>query len=213
MVKDSGVSGSGDDVRSLNEMERFNENPFSESLVRSLGENSKERIKRIVAVGGNDMVIDGETGEVKQNNGNLVMAVKHWVDEDQFIKLYINEIGLFFSMTKSQQKLFKYILNKLEWNKDYFYFDAADFKAETGMSYPSIYKGLALLCNVGLIARSKMYIKYFINPVMMFKGDRIIVAKEYIRAKDPMGHAEEDVKKLKNKSGKFLKAIGGKNAK
>lgn len=193
-------------VKLLTEMEKYNENPYSEALISSLSVNSKERVKSVVKMKSTDIVVDSDTGEVKDNE-NLVFVTKHWVDDDEFVKLYFKEMGIFFDMTKNQQVLLSYIITKLEWNKDYFYFDVNDFRQYNKMSEASIYRGLALFCEVGLLARSNMYNKYFINPVMIFKGDRIVVAKAYVRAKYPLTAAAENAKILKAKSGKFYKAI------
>ena len=47
----------------------------------------------------------------------------------------------------------------------------------------NILTGLSCLIECGIIARSNKAYKYFINPLVVFNGDRVSFAKTYIKRK------------------------------
>jgi hypothetical protein len=47
----------------------------------------------------------------------------------------------------------------------------------------SVLSGLAVLVECGIIARSDSHFKYFINPLVVFNGDRVTFAKTYVKRK------------------------------
>jgi hypothetical protein len=50
--------------------------------------------------------------------------------------------------------------------------------------------GLAVLVECGIIARSDSHFKYFINPLVVFNGDRVTFAKTYVRKKKDRDKAD-----------------------
>jgi hypothetical protein len=193
-------------IKSLQAFQKYKENPFCEALVTQLTSTGKEKITKMMAVDKSDMIINSDSGEIKPNN-NLLFAEKKWVDRDEFLKLFFSEISIFFDLTKNQQKLLMYIISTLEYNKDSFLFDLDDCIEKTGMAKSTIYIGLSHFCDLKIIARSNLSVVYYINPVMMFKGDRIVVAREYVQAKYPLASNGKELTSGQKK--KFLNSMNG----
>jgi predicted transcriptional regulator of viral defense system len=69
-------------------------------------------------------------------------------------------------------------------NRDVFYIDYEEAKQITGYSADNIIRtGLSSLVEQGIIARSRNPYKYYINPLVVFNGDRITFAETYIKRK------------------------------
>jgi hypothetical protein len=106
------------------------------------------------------------------------------VDEEQFAKVYLSQFAAFWELTKPAIRVFGYILTKVKPKQDYFYFDMEDSMAYTGYTHRNnILTGLSCLIECGIIARSNKAYKYFINPLVVFNGDRVSFAKTYIKKK------------------------------
>ncbi len=106
------------------------------------------------------------------------------VDEEKFAKLYISQFAAFWELDKASIRIFGYILNNLVKNKDIVYIDIDEALQYTGYTAKkTIFAGLAKLVSMGVIARSTNHMKYFINPLMFFNGDRVTFAKTFIRKK------------------------------
>ena len=53
--------------------------------------------------------------------------------------------------------------------------------------------GLSGLIECGIIARSDSHFKYFINPLVVFNGDRVTFAKTYIKKKKEANKSQLDL--------------------
>ena len=132
---------------------------------------------------------DETTGEIL---GHTRFVRQIEVDEDKFAKLYLSNFSAFFKLKPSAIKVFGYILEQLIPNKDYFYIDMDDALEYTKYStQKSIRVGLSSLLENEIIARGRNEYHYFINPMVIFNGNRISFVKTYVRKKkkveiDPM---------------------------
>lgn len=80
-------------------------------------------------------------------------------------------------------RVFGHILKQLKPKNDRFYFIVEECMKETGYSKPTIYKALTELVINKIIARGPHDIIYFINPMIVFNGDRVTFAKSYVKKK------------------------------
>lgn len=116
------------------------------------------------------------------------------VDQSQFVKLYIANISTIFDLQKTAGKVFEYIIKScLKPTKDMFVFNMDDCKEYTGYkSKSTIYQALAELCEAKIIARGWSDSIWFLNPLMVFNGDRAAFINAYLTK------VEEPKNKLEN---------------
>lgn len=137
-----------------------------------------DRKKRTIIAGSTSRVLmDTDTGEVE---GITLMHKYKEVDRTTFVKLFINEVSALFELSKAGLKTFGYILGCLEINKDTVYIYFPDLmKYADWNSTKQVYRGLGELIANKIIAPSTKPNIWFINPNILFNGDRIAFVKEY----------------------------------
>lgn len=166
--------------KSLKSQPEHKENPFVEEAIKDIKivtktQVVKSRDKREIQM----IVSDG--GEV-QGYSQFLRFVE--VDETQFAKVYLSQFSAFWELSKPAIRVFGYILTVLKPDQDRFYFDM-----ETCLEYTkytqtnNIMTGLTNLIECGIIARSTRHWIYYINPLVMFNGDRVTFAKTFIKKK------------------------------
>lgn len=160
----------------------FDENPFVERAIERIQENTVTK-KRFLkgAKGVESIIVDGSNGEIKGHSA-FVHLIE--VDEDRFAKLYLSQFGAFWELDKASIRVFGYILSNLLPHKDIVYIDIEEAMKHTQYnSKKTIFTGLGKLISLGIIARSSNHMKYFINPMMFFNGDRVTFARTYVKKK------------------------------
>jgi hypothetical protein len=166
----------------LHSFPEFEENPFLENAIQEIQEHT---IRKRVFIKGNRSVVN----HIVNDNGEIVGYSSFLrnieCDEAQFVKFYLSRFAAFYNLTKSARKVFGYILTKcIIPNRDVFYIDYEEAKQITGYSADNIIRtGLSSLVEQGIIARSRNPYKYYINPLVVFNGDRITFAETYIKRK------------------------------
>jgi hypothetical protein len=156
---------------------RYDMNPFVSNLDLKIGTKSV----RISALGkDNNILIDQTSGEV---SGTHVVARKK-VDTESFVKTFANYMSFTFDLSKAGNKALRVVmwgLSKTAINKDMVVLDKftlIDFIKDNGhielsLSYPTFMRGLSELESSKIIAKSLRAGTYYINPNVMFNGDRI----------------------------------------
>ena len=168
---------------SLFEIEKHLENPFLKEAIREIDGNV---VKKYKSCSGYDQravlqAIDPKTGEVL---GHTTFLRQIEVDEEKFAKLYLANFSAFFELKSSAIKVFGYILQQLIPGNDMILFFIDDCMEYTGYkNKTSIYDGISDLISAGIIARARKDTIYFINPLVVFNGNRVTFAKSYIRKK------------------------------
>lgn len=166
----------------ISKLPTFTENPFIEKAIEQIEENTKVKNRWIT---GNKLVqqyAENEEGKVIAHAAFLQHVE---VDETQFAKLYISQLGVFFDLPKTAIRVFTYILKFLQPKSDRIFINTKEALKYTGYKEEnSITAGLAILCDKGFIARSEVHYMYYINPMVFFNGDRITFAKTYVRKRD-----------------------------
>jgi intergrase/recombinase len=166
--------------KKLLEQEEFLENPFVEKAI--------DEIKIIKKT---QTIKPKERAEIQMivNNGGEVTGHSAFVrfvevEEAQFAKLYLAQLSAFWDLSKPALRVFSYILTTLEPKKDQFFFDLDSCLEYTKYSQRNhILTGLSGLIEAGIIARSNKHYIYFINPLVVFNGDRVSFTKTYIKKK------------------------------
>lgn len=155
---------------------RYKENPFLENLVVPV----RGKQVKISTLGSDDnnIIINQGTGEYV--GGTHVVTYKK-VDEQEFVKVFTQNIALTFDLTSAGIKA----LSMLFWavqhtaiNRDVVILDQItfdDFISVTAKTctYRTMQRGFIELEKAKIIAKSLRKGAYFINPNFVFNGDRV----------------------------------------
>lgn len=168
--------------KKIREYENFEVNPFAEKAIEEMQIVKKQQIIRPTDRNEIHMIVNSQTGAVE---GQTAFMRFIEVDEQRFAKVYLSQFSSFFNLSKSAIKVFGYILTVIPPKKDSFYFIMEECLKYTGYSTEkSVFEGLASLIENNIIARSNNHVRYFINPLVVFNGDRVTFAKTYIKKRE-----------------------------
>lgn len=172
---------SEDKLYKLSNYEFNEENPFLKQAVQQV-QNSIVRKYKTASNTDQRAVLkafDENTGEIL---GSTQFIRQIEVDEEQFAKVYLSNFSAFFELKQQAIKVFGYILTQLVPNKDEFVFLLDDCIKYTGYkTKASVFQGLGQLVQNEIIARGKTDFLYYINPMIVFNGNRITFAKTYVK--------------------------------
>lgn len=139
-----------------------------------------------------DLII-GADSQVK---GHSLFARKITVDKAKFMKVFMSGLTNWFDLSKPAIKVFAYIAETLEPNRDSVDFSLEKCKAFTGFkAQKTILSALAELAANQFIARGPHPYKYFINPTIFFNGDRLTFIEQYEVEKGKEDKLEEATEK------------------
>ena len=111
-------------------------------------------------------------------------------------KLYLANFAAFFNLSQSAIRVFGYILTCMKPKNDMIIFDRRKCLEYTQYkSDKAIYKGLAELVQSEIIARGPNEYNWFINPLIVFNGDRVSFTKTYVRKKTLAAQKKEEAEK------------------
>ncbi len=123
-----------------------------------------------------DLIIDSDS----QVKGHSLFARKVSVDKAKFMKVFMSGLSNWFDLSKAGIKVFAYVANQVEPNRDTFMFSLERCKDFTGYkSAKMVFSGLAELAENKFIARGENPFVYYINPTVFFNGDRLTFVEQY----------------------------------
>lgn len=164
----------------IRDYESFEQNPFVEKAIEDIKIVKKHQIVKSRDKSEIQMIVN-QSGEVE---GHTAFMRFIEVDEEKFTKIYLGQFHNFWDLSKPAIRVFGYIMSVLIPKKDWFYFDMTDCLKYTKYSTEkSVFEGISSLIESGIIARSESHIRYYINPLVIFNGDRVTFAKTYIKKK------------------------------
>lgn len=173
---------SKDDILTkFSDFEKNKENPFLKQAIEEINQNI---VKKYRSATGTDQrailqAYDPSTGE---NLGQTSFIRQMEVDEKEFVKFYLRDFKAFYGLSEKAIRIFGYILTKLIPNKDEFIFLLEECMDATGyQSKRPIYAGLTELIQAEIIARGRTEVFYYINPMVVFNGNRVTFAKTYVK--------------------------------
>jgi len=167
--------------RKLSVFKKHDKNPFIE---KAIDEINGQIVKQYKTATGMDkravlMAMDPKTGEAL---GHTTFIRQVEVDEDKFAKLYLSQFAVFWELGKQAIRVFGYIMTKMVKGQDTVLFFMHECLQYTGYgSKKPIYQGLADLVKAEIIARTEYDNIYFINPLVVFNGNRVTFAKSYLK--------------------------------
>ena len=131
-------------------------------------------------------LVNQSTGEVTSDIA--VVGVQKIVDKEEFVKFFGAGIMEVFELTKPAKDVFKAIMNVYLEQKnqpDQLYFNHEMVRLYYGFdkSRASFNNGTNELCVKGFLAPVEaMDSLYWVNPNLFYKGDRIRIVHDYVRA-------------------------------
>lgn len=177
-MKEQNIDKGSDKASKLANVTKYDENPFIAEVVKEVKAIKKTQMIKAADRSEIQMIIS-QDGSVE---GQTAFVRYIEVDEDKFAKVYLNQFEAFWDLSKTGIRVFGYILKEMKPNNDRFYFDIEKCMDDTEYkSERSVFDGLLSLINAGIIARSNKHYMYFINPLIVFNGNRITFAKTYVK--------------------------------
>ena len=161
----------------------YEENPFLKGFRVPI------RRKRATIGEPDEVIVSTTTGEITESP---VISRSYDVDAERFVKLYIAQIGVFFSLPQRALRLAEVLLHEMSrlpgTDMVYLNRDAAEkyFASKgqgPGLSKVTYHRALLDLLNAGLLAYSDRPGLFFLNPHVFFNGDRVKFVTEYRRKK------------------------------
>ena len=155
-------------------------NPFLSSVIEYI-EDSKHR-KRV----GHSFqdVVDKSTGAVNKQK-ILILGEQKVVDTQEYSKVYMGSLSKFFGLSKKALVMLDYIMENIKYGEDRICLYYPDVKDKTGMVKTTMYSSIKQMLRVNMLAKASTPGCYYINPAVMFKGERITIVMDYIRDKIP----------------------------
>lgn len=155
------------------------------------------RKKNLTVSRGTELIEKKDTG--KSYFANIVHAQE--VDKEEFIKLYTSQIKAYFDLTKTAYKVFFIFLRIYQdaIGKDHFYLSCkkamslAEKIDHFVLSESIFYRGIKELIEKRIIAKTNEKNWYFINPAIVFNGDRARFVSEIIKKKEAMEEQPESI--------------------
>ena len=182
----------------LTDFQQHEESPFHEQAIEVVEKHLVKKFKNSTHASAEQRAVaavaDIETGEVFKTS--FIRRIE--VDEDQFAKIYLAEFSAaFFELSQSAIRVFGYIMTCMKPKRDMIVFDRKKCMEYTKYkSEKAIYKGLAELVAAEVIARGPADNLWFINPLIVFNGDRASYTREIIKKKRTQPKKEEDKNQL-----------------
>lgn len=168
--------------RDFDPKHEYEENPFLN------GFSVPVRRKRVQVGETDDVIVNTKTGEVTD-----IPTVTRYVevDTDVFVKLFVGQIGVFFSLPNRAMKLAEVLMYEMGRfaGTDMVYLNQAAAEryfrktGKSGMSKVTYHRALSDMLNAGLIAYSDRPGLFFLNPHVFFNGDRARFVTEYRKKK------------------------------
>lgn len=178
----------------IRDLTKHRENPYAPLLT------GDKKARREVIYDGNHAVVNMDTGEAEDS---LNIARIRWVEPDQFVKVYLAQHNVFFDLGKSAQRCCEYLMTAMgkreaigndcivlyhEEFKEYF-----EARGQTKGTSPNSYNlGMRELADKKLIARAHRRDHWFINPTIIFNGDRARFTTEFRKKKKSHQELMED---------------------
>lgn len=165
-----------DIIGRVSDFENNYENPFGAELITRM----KIGLERVEIGTKAISMLDESSGEVTRGEV-LFMSEQEEVDRSTFLKVYIGQLDLFFNFSKTAEKVLKYFIMVLKRNADQVGFDMIECIRISGLKgKSSVYRGIGELLVKRIIAKGPNEYIYYINPSIIFNGNRMVFVKQIL---------------------------------
>lgn len=160
-------------MKTLHDYPQADVSPYAGSLKQRLNECSSSRVLSF----GNARV----DLEKYQNNITAKIALTQKVDHDAFIKVFRESIRYIAKLSKTAQAVLVYIMDNIPKDKGHVIIDnAAVMEMCSFKNRKSVRDAVVELLDKNFITRTTVPKVYWVNPLILFNGNRITYANEYI---------------------------------
>jgi hypothetical protein len=166
--------------KSIKKQPKYDVNPFVEKAIDEIKVIKKTQIMRATNRDEIQMIVSSDG--VVEGHSAFMRFIE--VDEDKFAKVYLSQFESFWELSKPAIRVFGYIINLVKPNQDVFFMrmdKALEYTKYTHAN--SVISGLTDLIEHGIVARGRYENEYYINPLVLFNGNRVTYAKTYIKKK------------------------------
>lgn len=134
------------------------------------------RANTIIAKG--QALVDTNTGEVIDES--ILIGKRKIVDKSQFSKLYANDIGILYSLSRPAINVFLYLSKVMDYDNKAYINSEKDCKKIGYSTGLSVIKGLKELIKNDIVAAAVMPGWYWLNPKLVCRGERFAKYIEYV---------------------------------
>lgn len=160
------------DLRSYDN--KYETNPFILELKGKMF--LQPRANTIIAKG--QQIIDTNTGEIIEEA--VLIGKRKIVDKSQFAKIYANDVGILYDLSKPAINVFLYLTKIMDYDNKAYINSEKDCKKIGYSTGLSVIKGLKELIKNDIIAPAIMPGWYWLNPKIVCKGERFAKYTEYV---------------------------------
>ena len=145
-------------------------------------------------------------------NGQVQGTVQHPVtkilDDSLFVTVFADGVAGIYDLGRPGTKVFRFLFDEVQKNPNqdriYLYFmDALEEPWRIPKS--TFFKGMAELLEKGFLAKSANPNMFFLNPAMMWNGDRFRFVQEYQRASSVAARGQLRLNEIDPKTGEIKK--------
>lgn len=178
----------------LKDIKRSLANPFIVELKGKMYLQPKANV--VLAQG--EAIIDKVTGEIKDDS--VLMGKRRVVDKSHFAKLYASEIGLLYELSKPAINVFLYVSKIMDYENKALFNYASEYKRLGYKSHNPALKGIKELIVNGILYPHEINMVWWVNPVVICKGERFAKYIEYVTKEYAEKEAQQRaINEIKNK--------------
>lgn len=162
----------------VRQAEKHSVNPFLHGETR-VQVKSKKRFYGNISE--DELVVSKGTGEI---TGGVEHKVVRLVDGAEFVKVFAAGVAGIYGLKTAGRKVFSYLLEVVQANPntDRIYLHFMDALEEPWkISKTVFFNGMAELIDKKFVASSDRQNMFFLNPAMVWNGDRFRFVQEYVR--------------------------------
>jgi hypothetical protein len=166
--------------KKVSDFQEYEENPFLEQAVAEINVSVKRRTIKPKKQGADTtlLLVNG----LGEEYGEASFVHQTEVDEQEFTKLFKEGVARIAGLSARGSKVWGYVCEQLKPGATNIHFMFTQALAHTGYkTRANVVSGLAELLEAGILARSQEPSLYFINPTIMFNGNRLTFAKTYVK--------------------------------
>lgn len=116
-----------------------------------------------------------------QNNMDAKIALTQKVDHEAFTKVFHDSVSYILKLSKTAQSVILYIIKNMPKDRGYVVIDNTTVMSMCGFkTRKSVRDAVVELLEKNIITRTTVPKTYWVNPLILFNGNRITYAKEYI---------------------------------
>jgi hypothetical protein len=165
-------------------------NPFMDQALEHIQGNITKKYRSATNTGEKAILKAYDDDDNLLGHTSFVRQIE--VDEEQFAKIYLSNFSAFFNLSKQAIKVFGYIMTKMIPGQDLIIFLKNECLEHTGYkSHNSLWLGLGDLVEHEILARGPADSLYYINPMVVFNGNRVSFTKSYVKKKKKLGNPNQ----------------------